>query len=210
MRRRQRSEAGARRGTVPAVLARILALACLAAGLLFSAAAPALRSDHDKPINIVADNAEADNAKQITIYKGNVVITQGSIRITGDTVTAYYDKDYKLTKLVSEGRPATFRQLPDGSKEYRTAHARRMEYYAQKNLVFLIGNAVYDKGASRVAADRIEYNSLTARAKAITERPKREMAGATGPKKQGERVRITIIPDKTQGQAPAGHKPVSP
>jgi lipopolysaccharide export system protein LptA len=65
-------------------------LVCLLA-LFLSQEALALSTDRDEPINIEADRAEADNAKRITTYYGDVIITQGTLKITGDTVTIEYD-----------------------------------------------------------------------------------------------------------------------
>ena len=175
-------------------LARTLAV--LAAAAFACAPAFALSTDRDQPLNIEADSAEADNARRVTIYKGDVVITQGTLRIRGDTVTAYYDEAFDLTRLISVGRPASFRQLPDGETDYRTAKARRMEYYAGEDLIILLGDARYGKGADRVSADRIIYDSLNARVKAETDpslattEPDSEGSTSTG------RVKITIVPKK--------------
>ena len=94
--------------------------------------APALSSDREQPIEIEADRAEADERERVTIYRGDAVITQGTLRITGETVWIYFNEDDEFIKLVSEGRPARLKQLPDGATEYQTADANRLEYYAQK------------------------------------------------------------------------------
>ena len=99
-----------------------------------------------------------------------------------------------MTMMVSEGRPSTFRQLPDGGTEYRTARAKRMEYYANKDLIVLIGDAQYGKGDTRVSADRIEYDSLNARVRAETRNASASAAGPDGEDKGKSRVRITLQP----------------
>lgn len=168
-------------------------LATLFLALWWSLAAWSLSSDGDQPINVEADNAEADNAARISIYKGDVVITQGTLRITGDTVTIYYDERFEMTKMITEGRPSTFRQLPDGETEYRTARARRMEYYATEDLIILIDNAQYGTGDTLVKADRIEYDSLNARVKAQTNNSTAAASGKTAGDGTS-RVRITLQP----------------
>lgn len=161
--------------------------------LFLSQGALALSTDRDQPINIEADRAEADNAKRVTIYYGDVVITQGTLRITGDTVTIQYDEQDRLTKLVSEGAPARFRQLPDGKadvpKNYQSAHASRMEYYAREDRIMLLGDAVYGQGGDQIAADRIVYDSVKSQMKA-------ESRAASGGESEqpSSRVRIKIEP----------------
>lgn len=170
-------------------------IVCLLA-LVLSPEALALSTDRDQPINIEADRAEADNAKRITTYYGDVIITQGTLKITGNTVTIEYDDQDRLTKLVSEGTPARFRQLPDGKadvpKNYQLAQASRMEYYAREDLIVLLGDALYGQGGDQVAADRIVYDSVNSKMKADS----RAAAGSEG-EQPSSRVKIKIDPKKT-------------
>ena len=190
--------------TAPRGSERMHGLRCrLLAALLLAGAAPAhaLSTDSDQPISIVADAAEHDDATRITIYRGNVVIDQGSLHIVGDTVTVNFDAHDQVTKITALGLPAHFRQLPDGDTDFRKAWAKQMEYFPEQDLIMLSGEALYEKDGSRVQADRLVYDSLNARFKALT-----DAAGASsdsdgqGAGKKRERVRIRIEPKKKQGQ----------
>ncbi len=132
----------------------------LAAVLCLPVAAFALSTDREKDIEIEADSAVIDDAKRITTYTGDVIIIQGTLRITGAKVSIYYDGNSDFVKLISVGKPARFRQLPDGKKNidsnYQVARADRMEYFKANDTILLLGNAVYGQGGSQVAADRIE------------------------------------------------------
>ena len=187
---RHANEPRHRRSAAARALAAALALA-------WAGAAAALSSDGDQPIHIEADNAEADQARQVSVYKGDVVITQGTLRIAGDTVTVHYDDNYDMIKMITEGRPSTFRQLPDGETQYRTARAKRMEYYANEDLIILIGDAQYGKGETRVTADRIEYDSLNARVKAQTRNASADTQSGDGSGDGRSRVKITLEPGAT-------------
>ena len=174
----------------------------LAAGLLLAGAAPAaaLSTDSDEPIAIEADRAERDDTRRVTIYRGNVVIDQGSLRITGDTVTIHFDIRDDVAKIVSVGAPAHFRQLPDGETVHRKAWAERIEYFNRQDLIVLLGDARYAKGGDRVQAERLVYDSLNARFKALAA----VAAGAAGDGgasgKKPERVRIRIERKKDPAQ----------
>ncbi|MFN9155273.1 MAG: LptA/OstA family protein, partial [bacterium] len=48
--------------------------------------AAAEKGDRDKPINIEADRVQVDDAKQESVFTGNVQITQGTLIIRGDRV----------------------------------------------------------------------------------------------------------------------------
>lgn len=157
-----------------------------------SSSAQALSTDREEPIVIEAQAAEVDNRSKITIYRGDVVITQGTLRITGDTVWVHYDDANTITKAVSVGTPAKFRQLPDGKEDYMTAAAERMEYHADKDVILLLGNARYGEGKNKITAPRIVYDSRRGRVKAGANPD----AGPTGDSDKSDRVRITITPKK--------------
>jgi len=162
------------------------------AGLIFFNPAGALTTDQDQPIEIEADTAELDDLKGITIYKGNVIVVQGSIRMTGDKMTVYYTKDSDLDTVIMEGHPATYRQLPDNSEIYDEAEALRMEYYGLKNLIVLINNAVVKQEDLRFSGSHIEYDTERSQIRA------RGQAEKAGDKSSGDggRVKITIKPKK--------------
>lgn len=167
----------------------LVLLGTLVCSLAWHHAAMALATDHDQPINIVADHAEADDAKGVSTYTGNVILTQGTLRIRGAILHVYYDKDHRMTKLVAEGDPAHFRQLPDNSQVYEHAEAKRMEYYAQRDVVILLRDARWWQGEQKITGERIVYNSRAGRVEA--------QSGTTGK----QRVHVTI-PQNQKKQTP--------
>ena len=181
-------------------------LSVLAGVLLAAGDARALSSDRDEPIVIEALTAEADNRAQVTVYRGDVVITQGTLRITGDTVWIHYSDSNSITKAISVGKPAKFRQLPDNKENYMTADADRMEYHADQDLILLLGNARYGEGPDKITAQRIVYDSRKGQVKAGTlsgvangdsVQGSSDSSGSGGDESSGpSRVRITITPKK--------------
>lgn len=162
-----------------------------------SGGAQARSTDREQPIVIEAGAAEVDNRAQITVYRGNVVITQGTLRITGDTVWIHYDDTNSITKAISVGKPAKFRQRPDDKEDYMTADADRMEYHADQDLILLLGNARYGEGNDKITAQRIVYDSRRGRVKAGANPGANQSSGsASGETDKSDRVRITITPKK--------------
>ena len=172
----------------------------LVAAVLLASVAPAhaLSTDSEQPISILADQAEHNDATRITIYRGNVVIDQGSLHITGDTVTINFDAQDEVTKITAIGVPAHFRQLPDGDANHRKAWAKQMEYFPEQDLIMLMGEALYEKDGSRVQADRLVYDSRNARFKALAGAAAGAPSGQDGQAdvKKPDRVRIQIKPRK--------------
>ena len=181
----------------------------LVPGILLACAAQvcALSTDSDQPIAIQADQAEHDDANRTTVYHGDVVIDQGSLRILGDTVTIRFDARNEVAKITAIGAPAHFRQLLDGETSHRKAWAKRMEYFPEQDLIVLLREARYEKeDGSRVQAARLVYDLLNARFKALTDgRDTEGTAGSAGSGdstagKEPERVRIEIKPKKNVTQ----------
>ena len=140
----------------------VVVLSCL----LGSMTAWCLSTDKDQPIQVEADEAELDDLNDVSIYRGNVIVTQGSIRMTGDVMTVRSKGGDELDYLVIEGSPATYRQLPDNAAAPNQARAKRMEYHETRNLVVLIEDAWVKQDTSTLVGERIEYNTALSRVKA--------------------------------------------
>lgn len=158
------------------------------AGLLLALTgnAWALESDRNKPVHIEADNVELDDQRGVSTYRGNVIITQGTMRITGDKVTVYTSPTGELQRAVSVGKPATYKQRPDNKPEDVKARALTMEYFADKDTVILTDEAHLWQGPNTFTSKKIIYDVAADRVDAGKE---------TG----GDRVRITIQPENRDG-----------
>ena len=147
--------------------------------LLAFGAAAALESDRDQPIELAADSVDIDEGKGVSVYRGNVDVRQGSIRLRADVVTIH-QSDRGPSKVVPEGRPVKFQQ--QSTQGPVQGEARRVEYeVASENLV-LIGDALLVQDKDSMRSDRIVYDRVKSMVK----------AGAAA--KGTERVRISIEP----------------
>lgn len=165
-------------------------------GLALAGPVMALSTDREQDMRVEADNAELDGIEGISIYRGNVVVTQGSMRITGHTLTVHFNDGGDIELAIMNGSPATYRQLPDGAGDYDEARARKMEYYPQKDSVMLIERAwVKNPDGSTMTGNRIEYDTAQSRVKA---RGGAAPASAGGSAEDaGGRVKIIIKKKKT-------------
>jgi lipopolysaccharide export system protein LptA len=145
----------------------------------------ALQSDRQQPVFIEADQADMNDQKGISIYRGHVSLTQGSMALTCDVLTAYHAAETRsLSKAVAEGAPAHFRQRPSADKEEVVATAPRMEYLVDKQLVYLLDKAEVTQGRNIFRGKRIEYN--------INDNQVHAESGPT----PGDRVRVTLFPQE--------------
>ena len=67
----------------------------------------------------------------LTLYKGDVVIQQGSMIIAANEVTVFYESD-DVSRIRCEGKPASFQQQ-DQSGERVLARAETINYGPEQN-----------------------------------------------------------------------------
>lgn len=103
--------------------------------------AMAERADRNKPLNAEADSLRYDDARQTSVFSGNVVITKGSIVIRGAQVEVRQDAQGNQFGLVT-GRPGSFRQKREGVDEHIEGQAERIEYDSKAETVRFSGQAV--------------------------------------------------------------------
>ena len=135
-----------------------------------------------------------DLARRIVTFSGNVVITQGTLRITADRVevreTAQGVRHAVATGVA--GQPATFRRQRDGFDETIEGRAERIDFDGDADTLRLRGQAVLRllRGATlsdEVSGQQIVYDNL------------RETFHVTGG--DGDRVRAVLTPREAQRPA---------
>ena len=149
----------------PCSLALLGSRCCLLLLVLYSEGASALESDANQPIIIDSNTATYDDLKAISIYTGNVVSIQGSIRVLSDKLVVYF-VDGEADKLVFTGNLAKFKQTPNEGAQDITGEALTGEYYPKKNLLVLIDKATVWRETGAYSSDRIVYDLKTSLVKA--------------------------------------------
>lgn len=166
------------------------AISCVLASVLtlFNVEAGALASDTEQPILIEADTLDADDVKGITIYRGNVRYTQGTIVLTSDILTAYTVKG-ELKKIEAEGNPVKFKQQPENKDQELRGQAKKMEYFADTEILHLLGAAHLWQGADEFLGNRIDYDT------------QRQYVKASKAESGEGRVQVIIAPRKNKSSA---------
>lgn len=149
--------------------------------LLLISAASARQADMEQPIHLSADRAEIDEMTDISRYEGNVRITQGTLRISADTVHVIAP-ERSVRTVKAWGQRATFEQVLDDGREVH-AEAEKMTYDANTHIILLEGDAWLTQGRNEFASARIEYDLGK----------ERVIAGAPT---EGDRVDIIFHPEK--------------
>jgi len=118
------------------------------------------KADRSKPINIEADRVTVDDAKQISIFEGNVSLTQGTMLIRGDRMEVRQDKNgFKYG--TAWGGLAYFKQKREGYDELIEGWAERIEYDGRADKVQLFNRAALKKVGDEVRGNYISYDVAT-------------------------------------------------
>lgn len=187
-----------------------VALAVLLA-VTFTHAAWAERADRDKPTQIEGDRCVTEELKQVSVCTGNVVLTRGTLRITGERMEVRETPEgYRnATVLAAPGQLATFRQRQDatrpGVEEYIEGAAERVEYDERSETVRLIQRAQWKRLENEQLRDEVAGSLITYDSRTSTY----SVAGGKDPGSDG-RVRLILSPRADGAPAPAAPAPLTP
>ena len=143
--------------------------------------AHARSDDRDKPIRINADTAELNDKTGISIYTGDVVITQGTAKLTGDVVTIHAPNN-EVEKIIADGNLATYQETTDEGKVVYS-EAEQIVYYQASEKIEMFRRVKITQEENVFRGQYVIYYVDT------------EIIEAGRPQ-SGERVDITIQPEK--------------
>ena len=162
------------------------------------------KGDREKPVIIEANSATLDQKAQVSIFTGNVILTQGTMCLLASKVILREDAP-NSHYAEGSGIPVKFKQKMDNSPNYLEAEAQRFNYDGKTGILRLYDKAWVKRGGDEVRSDIIIYDTIQETYEAQA-------------KKEG-RVNITITPkqenkpqvDKSNGKAnqSAAHKKIS-
>jgi lipopolysaccharide export system protein LptA len=133
-------------------------LVSILAGLFCSAAGWALPEDEEQPIHIVSREIIRDETAGLTVYRGAVVMRQGTLRIEADEITMHQDGRSDIERVVASGAPAKLQQQLTEGSETVYAMANHIEYRRRRALVELSEQASLTRGQSVLSAATIRYS----------------------------------------------------
>jgi len=122
--------------------------------------AHAEKADRNKPLNIVSDKLNVDNANHVSIFEGKVELTQGTLRVIADKVVVTEDSAGNK-RCVATGNLASFRQKREASHEYVEGYGQRIEYNAGTGTVDFFVQARVKRDRDDVRGDHITYSTQT-------------------------------------------------
>ncbi len=192
--------------TFAAIKRRFLPACALLAGLALTApVVQAEKADKDKPTNIEANRMSSDDARRISIFEGNVILTKGTIRVLADRLTVREDPaGFQISTAV--GNPAHFRQKRDGKDEWIEGEALRIEINDRTEKIELHDKARLVRDKDEVRGDAIsvdtrsEFFTVTAGKSVVSgANPEGRVRAVIQPKAKPDEPAATVTPKKPGG-----------
>ncbi|MFL6624724.1 MAG: lipopolysaccharide transport periplasmic protein LptA [Sulfurifustaceae bacterium] len=137
--------------TVPPLLIPVLAAALFCAAIAVHAAT----RDTAQPINIRAHSVDANEKTGVSVYRGNVVMTQGTLRLNADRVEVH-NRDGRVERVRAWGEPARLQTRTDRGEELR-GRAARIEYHAATRRIDLYGSAELNRNDDVFRGNVVHY-----------------------------------------------------
>lgn len=133
------------------ILAALLALPLPAAAQ--TVAFGGIKADTRAPVEVTAETLNVDQSTGQANFTGNVLIGQGQMRLSADSVTVTYAQggQQKIKTLNASGG-VTLVNGPDA------AEAAEAVYDVETGNIVLTGDAIVTQGQNVLAGDRIEVN----------------------------------------------------
>lgn len=114
--------------------------------------------DFEQPIQVEADQEQLDLRANRLLFSDNVVVSQGSLKITADRLEVEgTDGEAGDSELfIATGSPATYQQDIDADLTVN-AQANEIRYDARTRVLTLSGNAQMSQSGNQVNANQITY-----------------------------------------------------
>jgi len=181
----------------------LVLMSLAAAALLYGAPVLAAQSDRNQPMVIEADRpGTVDLQRQVVVFNGNVVISQGTMVLRAERVEMREAPDgYRAaTAIGSPGRQVNWRQRRDGVDEIVEGTADRIEFDGRADTLRLIGNGAVRRLRAGVVADEVTGASIVWDNTTEIFRVEGGAASAVNPT---GRVRAVLSPRAEPASAPA-------
>mgnify|MGYP001163529389 FL=1 len=139
--------------------------------------------DRNEPIFLESDSAKWDEESQKSTYRGNVVVTQGTMLLTGDLLIVTSENN-EINHMIVTGEKSTYRQKTRTGKIVN-GEAKIIEYYMNQSKIIFLKKAILTQSNNVVKSNKIIYKTDSENIVA-------------GDNKGDSRVKMTLEPKKNE------------
>lgn len=112
--------------------------------------------DSSQPIEVTSDSLSVDQTTGNAVFSGNVVVTQGDLRMAAGEVSVIYStgETQQVQDVLATGGVLLTRGLD-------AAEGAQAEYSVEEGRVFLSGDVLVTQGRTTIAGDRLNIDLNT-------------------------------------------------
>lgn len=145
---------------------RLLTFAALLLAFFASA------SENAQPIQVEADRLTVEESSGVSVYSGNVRVSQGPLKLIADEVRIYSTEE-AVTRIVAsvlaEDRLARYEQLASEDRMHVEGEAREIVYHLQEERLEFNGSAILSQAdETTVSGETVEYDAAAGRVNATS------------------------------------------
>ena len=108
-----------------------------------------LKTDVSQPVQVTADQLSVNQADGTAVFSGNVVITQGAMKLKAATVTILYAADRKSVESLHADGGVTLASGTDA------ASAETADYLPNTGDLTLIGKVILTQGQAAISGEKL-------------------------------------------------------
>ena len=118
-----------------------------------------LKQDSSQPVQVAADQLKVDQANGSATFTGNVIITQGTLKLSADQVDVEYlagqsGATGKINRMIAAGNVLLVTPT-------EAAQAEQAVYTVASSEIVMTGDVVLTQGASALSGQKITVNLVT-------------------------------------------------
>lgn len=121
----------------------------------------ALKADPTLPVEVTADTLDVDQQSGEAVFAGNVLISQGDMRLSAPRVTVVYNAETRAIARMEAIGGVTLVSGPDA------AEAERAEYTIDSGVIVMTGDVLLTQGPSALTSDKMTVNLTTGSAQMV-------------------------------------------
>ena len=166
------------------------------------------KADRLQTLRMSAKQGSAEGSKDINLkqLEGDVLITQGTMRITADrAIVKEADGSVFAELFGNNASQITFRQKREGENDFVEASADRAEYDDKTGAIRLFSKVRFKSGGDLVDSEYMQYNTNTEKMELRNQVPGLKPKAGT----EEGRVVFQVLP-RSQPQSPSGDGKASP
>lgn len=114
-----------------------------------------IKADPSQPVEVTADNLEVDQTTGQATFTGNVLVSQGEMKLSADKVRVVYDQVARKVARMDALGHVLLVSGPDA------AESENAEYTVDSGTIVMTGNVLLNQGMSTVAGERMVVNLTT-------------------------------------------------